>query len=214
MSIEARRAQLVEAAIVVMTREGVRAATTRAVVAEADTSLSVFHYCFDSKHALLQAVVTELVARSASRSSAAGAAGAGLDGSGLDGSGSDDAGAPASALHPRVLVRASLEAYFEHVLAHPAIHQLTYEVTQFCLRDPELVAIAAHQYDLYASTVEAQIVASGARTSLPVTVFARQLAVMIDGLTLDWLVRRDEASSRTVLETTITFAESVILAEQ
>ncbi|MFB7756763.1 TetR/AcrR family transcriptional regulator, partial [Streptomyces sp. NPDC056121] len=49
-----RRRQLVEAAIRVMARDGVAKTTTRSVVAEAGVSLSVFHYCFDSKQELLE----------------------------------------------------------------------------------------------------------------------------------------------------------------
>ena len=61
MPLAQRRQQLVDAAIAVLTREGVPKATTRAIVAEADTSLSVFHYCFDSKQELLDAVIKTLV---------------------------------------------------------------------------------------------------------------------------------------------------------
>lgn len=192
MSLAERRTQLVAAAITVMTRDGVRAATTRAVVAEAGTSLSVFHYCFESKHQLLLAVVTELAARNTR---------------------TDDDAPALAGLSPRQAVRAGLEAYWEDVLAHPAVHQLTYEVTQFCLRDPKLEPVAVQQYELYAAGVLAQFEALGVQTTLPAEVVARHVSVTMDGLTLDWLVRRDEASSRAALEAEIAFVESVLVPE-
>ena len=67
MSADERRAQLVEAAIAVMTRDGITKATTRAIVGEAGVPLGVFHYCFDSKAALLERVVTTLHERAVER---------------------------------------------------------------------------------------------------------------------------------------------------
>ena len=61
MPVEERRQQLVDAAIRVMTRDGVTSATTRAISSEAGLSLSVFHYCFASKQDLLDAVIRQLV---------------------------------------------------------------------------------------------------------------------------------------------------------
>lgn len=183
-----RRDQLVAAAITVMTRDGVRAATTRAVVNEADTSLSVFHYCFDSKRALMEEVLRALVRRSADRAAEA-----------------------SQELPPGPgAIGASLRAYFTHVREHPADHQLTYDLTQYCLRHEDLAHLARLQYDLYASTIRARLVDAGLDGRLDTQVVARYLAVVVDGLTLDWLVRRDDASSAAVLETTIAHVESLL----
>lgn len=191
MSLEARRQQLVTAAITVMTRDGVRGATTRAVVAEAQTSLSVFHYCFDSKHQLLEAVVSELIERNTRMS------------------GARERQFPAGTTLKEA-IRAVLGAYWDHVVAHPEVHQLTYEVTQFCLRDAQLAAVAVTQYELYGTRVEHLISELGVRTALPLEVLARQIAVTIDGLTLDWLVRRDDAASRAGLDALATFVDSIV----
>lgn len=179
MALDDRRTQLVEAAITVMTREGVRRATTRAVVAEARTSLSVFHYCFDSKSALLEEVVRTIVGRTAAlarealRASAPG----------------DDR------------VRAGLLAYWKHVTEHPAEHLLTYEVTQHCLRHPELEEVARTQYEHYAGVIAEHLLDGDPTAAGPeLDVLARYLAVMVDGLTLDWLARRDDAQASAVLE--------------
>lgn len=177
-----RRTQLVEAAITLMTREGVRAATTRAVVAEAGTSLSVFHYAFDSKEALLEEVVRALVGRTATLAANAIAA-------------------AVAAASPVDRVQAGLLAYFAHVRAHPAEHMLTYEVTQHCLRDPELSDVARHQYEHYASTITALIRSVVLGQDVDVPVVARYLAVVVDGATADWLARRDDAMTEAVLKT-------------
>ncbi|MFF9803244.1 TetR/AcrR family transcriptional regulator, partial [Streptomyces rochei] len=60
MPLVERRRQLTEAAIRAMARDGVAKTTTRSIAAEADVSLSVFHYCFDSKQALIESVITTI----------------------------------------------------------------------------------------------------------------------------------------------------------
>lgn len=190
MSQVDRRLQLVEAAIAVMTRDGVRSATTRAIAAEADISLSVFHYCFDSKSALLGEVVTTLLAGTVDASSKA----------------------LASVEHEEDAVRASLMAFWSHVTSHPDEHQLTYEITQHCLREPDLAEVTREQYEHY-STVIAEQLTFGLPTEVPVDqvrLLARYLAAMIDGLTLDWLVRRDDAGALAVLEMVIAHVEHLL----
>lgn len=174
-----RREQLVEAAIEVMRREGVRGATTRAVAAEAEVSLSVFHYCFDSKADLLEQVVRTLAERTADEVSRAISAAVTTSG------------------NP---VRASLAAYWEHVTSHPAEHLLTYEVTQHCLRTTGLRGIPRNQYELYASVIATHLGTAGFADQEQVEVLSRYLAVVVDGLTLAWLARGEEARADDVLD--------------
>ncbi|KQM58645.1 TetR/AcrR family transcriptional regulator [Agreia sp. Leaf210] len=53
-SIQARRTQLLQAAVRVMGRIGVAAASTRAITAEAGLPHGSFHYCFGTKEKLLE----------------------------------------------------------------------------------------------------------------------------------------------------------------
>ncbi len=53
MNVDERRARLVEAAIQVMSREGVSHATTRAIVTEAVMTTGAFHYSIFSKEELV-----------------------------------------------------------------------------------------------------------------------------------------------------------------
>src|SRR3954447_25541964 len=57
---EVRRQQLIEAAMVVIAREGVDGATTRKIADEAKAPLATLHYCFQTKENLLWAVFEHL----------------------------------------------------------------------------------------------------------------------------------------------------------
>lgn len=189
MPLAQRRQQLVDAAIAVLTREGVPKATTRAIVAEAGTSLSVFHYCFDSKQELLDAVIKSLVGTTVNLAEASFAENA----------------------TRREMIRAGLQAYWSHVTANPDQHLLTYELTQYCLRRPGYAAVARQQYDLYAHAFLALLDALDAEPAVPSEVAGRYLSALIDGLTLDWLVRRDDRSSEQVLDLMAEHMDTVML---
>jgi AcrR family transcriptional regulator len=125
-----RRRQLTEAAIRAMTRDGVSRTTTRSIAAEAGLSLSVFHYCFDSKQALIESVITTITEHSVTVVR--------------------EAIRPKATL--RETVRAGFQAYWDHVSAHPGEHMLTYELTQYALRQPGFEHLARRQYQLYCDT--------------------------------------------------------------
>jgi AcrR family transcriptional regulator len=184
-----RRQQLVEAAIAVMTREGVHKATTRAVAAESGTSLSVFHYCFDSKAALLDAVITTIVDRTVTLAEAT----FDTSSSQLD------------------TIKHAFRAYWSHVIANPEEHLLTYEVTQYCLRDAGLRHVAELQYERYGRAYVALFDAAGLTTRVPVETVTRYLAVVIDGLTLDWLARRDDEQALAVLDVVAEHVNTLLL---
>ena len=178
-----RRRQLTEAAIRAMARDGVPRTTTRSIAAEAGVSLSVFHYCFDSKQALVESVITTLTDHSVT--------------------------VVKQALRPRATlvetVRAGFQAYWDHVRAHPDEHMLTYELTQYALREPGFEHLARRQYELYGEAYAELI--GGLRDSMdlqlrvPVAVLARYLAAMTDGLTLNYLVLGDESAWTDILDT-------------
>ncbi|MFJ9855542.1 TetR/AcrR family transcriptional regulator [Streptomyces sp. NPDC101150] len=60
VSADARREQLIEAAVKVIAREGADGATTRKIADEAKAPLASLHYCFQNKENLLLAVFTQL----------------------------------------------------------------------------------------------------------------------------------------------------------
>ncbi|MFF5445554.1 TetR/AcrR family transcriptional regulator [Streptomyces sp. NPDC012888] len=177
-----RRRQLTEAAIRAMTRDGVPATTTRSIAAEAGVSLSVVHYCFDSKQALLESVIEAItehytgVVKEAIR--------------------------PAGSL--RETVRAGFQAYWDHVSARPGEHLLTYELTQYALRRPGFGHLARRQYELYTATyaelIEQLRADMGFGLRVPVPLLARYLAAMTDGLTLNFLVLGDADAAAEMLD--------------
>ncbi|MER8187178.1 TetR/AcrR family transcriptional regulator [Kitasatospora sp. NPDC094015] len=165
-----RRRQLTEAAIRVMTRDGVAGTTTRSVTAEAGVSLSVFHYCFDSKQALLEAVIATITEHSVAVVR--------------------EAIRPRATLHETI--RAGFQAYRDHVAAHPGEHMLTYELTQYALRRPGFEHLARRQYELYSAAytelLDRLCRQADIQLRVPTQVLARYLAATTDGLTLNLLV--------------------------
>jgi AcrR family transcriptional regulator len=182
LSVDERRRALVDAAIRVMARDGVAKATTRAVVTEAGMQLGFFHYCFSSKEELLVVVVETITERSVAAVMSSVAPGRQV----------------------ADMLREGMRAYWRGVEDDPALHQLTYELTQYALRQPRLDAVARRQYTAYlqATTrfLDAVAVAADVTWTVPVPVLARQAAVVLDGATLSWLVDRDTAATIAVLD--------------
>jgi AcrR family transcriptional regulator len=194
MSAEDRRDRLVEAAIRVMTRDGVARATTRAIASEAGMPLGVFHYAFHSKQELVS-LVTETIAQQSK---------ADIDAA-VFSSGTQD-------LYQLIL--AGLTAYFDHVVAHPHEHLVTYELTTAALREPELEDVARRQYDYYLKENEQLLVAAaelfGFEFTEPVAVVTRYTLSVVDGLALNWLARGDEEEAREVLRLTARAAMTMV----
>jgi AcrR family transcriptional regulator len=194
MSAEDRRDRLVEAAIRVMTRDGVARATTRAIASEAGMPLGVFHYAFHSKQELVSRVTETIAKQSKAEIDAAIFAGGQQD------------------LYQLIL--AGLTAYFDHVVAHPHEHLVTYELTTAALRDPELEDVARRQYDYYLKENEQLLVAAaelfGFEFTEPVAVVTRYTLSVVDGLALNWLARGDEHEAREVLRLTARTAMTLV----
>lgn len=177
-----RRRQLVAAAFRVIGREGFAAATTRRVCAEAGAPLAAFHYCFESKQALLveltEQTLAELVAVQ-------------TDGVIVE----DDVGAS---------MRATLREYWSTVEADPNRESVLMALTQHALADPGLAGVAQAQYAAYHRTARTIVETIGAacavRWSRPVEQLARMLVVVTDGVTLAWLVDRDGDAARAALD--------------
>ncbi|MFJ3670781.1 TetR/AcrR family transcriptional regulator [Streptomyces sp. NPDC090106] len=190
-----RRRQLTEAAIRAMARDGVARTTTRSIAAEAAVSLSVFHYCFDSKQELIESVITTITDHYVT--------------------------IVREALKPRETleetVRAGFQAYWDHVRAHPDEHMLTYELTQYALREPGFEHLARRQYELYGELytelIERLRQDIDLRLGVPVPALARYLAAMTDGLTLNYLVLGDEEAWTDILDTVTAHIAGLVTAQ-
>lgn len=172
-----RRAALAQAALTVIARDGLAAATTRAIVAEAGMPLASFHYAVSSRDELLRDVVELVVA----------------------GEGTAAATFLHEATTPREAIRLALTGYLDHVRADPGNEQAMFELTQYALRAPHLADLPAEQYHRY-HALAADLLEAGASLlhiewSIPVPDLARLLVTMTDGLTLAWLADRDDAAA-------------------
>jgi len=179
--VDERRAALAVAALRVIARDGVHAATTRAIAAEAGMPLASLHYAYRSRDELLREAVALVVA--GEREAVAGL---------LDADG--DEGAPPD-IAP--LVRAALGAYLDLLRAEPGREQGMLELTFHALRAPGLDGVAQEQYAQYRGLVAELFAAAaercGIRWDTPVDALARMAVAATDGLTVAWLVEGDEA---------------------
>ncbi|GLU90745.1 helix-turn-helix domain-containing protein [Agromyces sp. NBRC 114283] len=186
MSAADRRSALIEAALRVVSREGLAQATTRAIVAEAGMSLASFHYAFESRDELVDELIGTVVARERKAVAPEELVAAAGEGATL-----------------AELVEAGLLRYFEHLRADPEHEQAMLELTQYALRSPERHPLAVAQYARYTELVvealEAAAELTGARWRLPVEHVARVLVAFTDGLTITWLVDRDDAAAARVV---------------
>jgi DNA-binding transcriptional regulator YbjK len=177
-----RRSALVEAALRVIDRDGIRAATTRAIVAEADMPLGTFHYVFRSRDAMLRDLIAVVVDQE--RHVASDAVRAGVD--------------------IRATVRSALQAYFDLVVADPSREQAMFELLHYALRTEELADLPAAQYRTYRSAalelIQVAAERAGVRWTMPLEDVARLVVTFTDGLTLGWLADRDDAAAARIMD--------------
>ncbi|WP_228822703.1 TetR/AcrR family transcriptional regulator [Nocardia cyriacigeorgica] len=193
MSVEERRAHLIEAAIGLAEKKGVAGVTTRDVAQAAGVSLGVVHYCFENKDALMTELVKALSMEL-------------RDSVDANETVWQEAGTGKAALQS--LVRNGLELMWLNIEATPERQLLTYETTTYALREgeqtPAKLAIAREQYAFNDSTV-ADILdhardATSTEWSVPVQTLSRFTLSVIDGIVLRWLVDNDSEGVRTQLD--------------
>ena len=177
-----RRQALIEAAMRVMEREGIAAATTRAICAEAGMPNSFFHYCFTSKQELMLEVARQFRRRFTDMLTLA---------TGLEGD-----------LYR--VVRSALTTFLADVAENPDVHQLTYELPLYALRDDELSGVAQRCYAdneiVAAEFLRMAADVAGCVWTEPIDKLARFLAVAVDGTVLQWLMLRDDERVREHVE--------------
>lgn len=179
-----RRALLVQATLRVIAAHGVAGATTRAIVAEAGMSLASFHYAFRSHDEMMRELVTHVV--EAQSLAAFDTLRWGND--------------------IRTSIRDALGAFLDYVIADPGHEQVMQELLQYALRTPGLEHLAREQYAAYHGAVGELLVRgasiAGIEWKLPVHEIARMVVATTDGVTLAYLVDRDAAAARRVLDFT------------
>lgn len=178
LPVAERREQLIEAALAVASRDGIDAATVRAVAAEAGVSLGVVHYCFQDKGELMRAMAHAITGHNAVGS--------------LDGL---PAGSDVVAVVDRVL-----GDLWVSISAHRGAQLLSYELTTSSLRHAELAKVAEEQYAGSWTAAEQALElierTAGVTWALPRAEMARAVVALVDGYTLAWLVDGDDRAAR------------------
>ena len=186
LPIVERRAQLVRAALAVASRDGIEAATVRAIAAEAGVSLGVVHYCFEDKNELLREVGEAIAAQGVDRVELARLA-------------RPDA---------QRAIGAAITTRWEAMRAHRGVQLLSFELTTQGLRNPELrgVATAQRERNLRAAheMLDEAAAVANIRWTVPIQLLARFSVAAMDGVVLAWLVDDDDEAARAALSSLTT----------
>ncbi|MFJ7213671.1 TetR/AcrR family transcriptional regulator [Amycolatopsis sp. NPDC098790] len=182
VSADVRREQLVTAALRVMKRDGIAAATTRAICSEAGMPHGAFHYCFRSKQELYTALLT------------------------TDINNSLDAVWPVISPKAEAAdnIRTLLRSFWSLVEADPETELVLIELVSFALREPELHELPVWEHRAYLGKAVAHLERLAEEARLDYTIDLQVLAEMViatlSGVTSSWLSHRDDGVARETLD--------------
>lgn len=177
MSADERRSQLIEAALAVMSDEGLHAATTRRISEYADVKLATVHYVFGNKQALLEAVMTKVTDDVAATVSSAIRRSTGLS----------------------AAIEDSITGFWSMVEQNVGLQIMQYEVTAYALRTPGLAWLAKWQYDSYCKAVEdayRDAMRDDETADIPIPQLARLVVAGVDGIILQFVTHRSVRRAR------------------
>ncbi|GAB3622516.1 TetR/AcrR family transcriptional regulator [Mariniluteicoccus endophyticus] len=180
MAAAERRAKLIDAARRVIARDGVTAATTRAVAAEAQMPLASFHYVFDSQIELMRELIHVFAEEEAQAL----------------GEIAFDPEDPSGA------VESFLNGYLDHVIDKAGSQLAVFELAHYALRTPGLEPLAATRVDAARAmvlTVVNRFEEAYGPLQADVDALAQLTVVLGDGLATTLLCERDEARARAVV---------------
>ena len=181
--VEQRRAQLVDAAVRVLARDGVVGATTKRIAQEAGVPVGTVHYCFGDKDELFAAVLDRLTDDLL------------------------DVGRRPPPVAPDLVgtLRAGLEALWPVVGGDRGRQSAAFELTLVATRTPGLAALARRQYATCLTAVAAFLVGASAAHGLRLAEeeaerLARWAVATVDGAVMQLLVDGDETAAYRVLD--------------
>ena len=178
LGADERRRRLLAAALRVMKREGIAAATTRAICAEAEMPHGAFHYCFRSKRELYAALLAS------------------------------DIEIDLDAVWPEISpqespgenIRKLLFAYWSQVESDPDAQLVLFDLGSFVLRDPELQELPRWEYGESLEKTTGYITRLGEEAGLTYLREERAIAELVittlNGIAWSWLAHRDNAAAR------------------
>ncbi|OUE20048.1 transcriptional regulator BetI [Clavibacter michiganensis] len=168
-SRDARRAELLDAAVRVMAVTGVAGASTRAITAEAGLAHGAFHYCFGVREELLGALLRQEVEAVVAQLEAA----------------EDPAGAPLGEV-----VAQTLRAELDRVRREPDRQRVLIDLASTVQRIPALADLPAWEHGRYVEETRRRFAAAGLDEERAGRCAALAVAGM-QGIIGAWLARRD-----------------------
>lgn len=178
MTLAERRQKLIEAALAVIAQQGVPAATTRAIAAEAGMPLASFHYAFESHQALMSEAMETLDRLERQHCEALALTGSTVP----------------------EMVSGMLESHLSDVVERREVYLSRWELCDHALRTEGLQERPAqwrqHRLELIADKVAAHSAQLPDLASRDPRGLAEALLVMCDGLTMRYLATADEDGTR------------------
>ena len=203
MPVETRRELLLDSAFHVIARNGVDGATTRAICAEAGVTLSTFHYVFDSREALLAALVHRGIEMELEAMASALGQGATVGSRGRRGVG--------------LMLSGALTAYIDGVEADPDREQAMIALNQYARQTDGLRAVGAQMYHSYYDAIANGLAAAAAMAGVtwdrPVRELSPLVVAATDGITLAYLNIRDRSVCDTIAMATTSLLMTHIVDE-
>ncbi|MFW0787372.1 TetR family transcriptional regulator [Gordonia sp. CPCC 206044] len=194
MPVEKRRELLLDAAFRVIANAGVDGATTRAISAEADVTLSTFHYVFDSREELLTALVQRGIDSELGVIEAALRAGTAAPTRGATG--------------VVTTLRTALFGYIDALVADPEREQAMISLNQYARQTTGLATLGAEMYRRYYATIARGLESAAAQSDVTWDQATADLAPLVvaatDGITLAYLNTRDRRICERIAEATVT----------
>ena len=192
ISADERRKLLVAAALRVMKRDGIAAASTRAICAEAGMPHGAFHYCFHSKKELYAALLASDI--------------------------EIDLGAAWPHISPDAdpveNIRTLLMAFWSQIESDPDGQLVLFDLGSFALHDPELQELPVLEHAASLDKASEYITRLGAEARLEFLQDERILAELVldilNGVAWSWLSHRDNDLARQALERFATLAATLV----
>lgn len=186
---EQRREQLIEATIDLAIREGLVAASVRRIADEANVSLGVVHYCFSSKEALLNAVAESFA--------------------------TPILGPVAKAIEQsqgfETTIRKAFQTFWEVTQGDPGRQLLSYELAAWSIRgDGEAARVLYQTYQDVIESFVTQGMGITGTEALSSRTLARMVLALTDGISLAWLVDRDDQATQAVLDAFVAVMVTVV----
>lgn len=182
---ERTRRQIIVGALQALATGGVAATTTRDIAAGAGVRLATLHYHFESKSALLLAVLEHLIDETTAALR-------------------EETGETADIAS---CIRGSLHAGWRYLTRTLELQIVQYELTLYALRRDDAVGLAGYQYDAYIKVYQDILQGVAGRTgeldAAECADVARFMLAGIDGLLLQELAKPNRTRSSHAIETLI-----------